>query len=99
MLVNVVFDADGKDFDVIDVPESLAKDIKKIQLRFFDWLHAKGTEHEYWVRIDGMEGYSYGTDEFVEWINSQFCNEGNKKTIIISRNLTELKNNNPTIYF
>ena len=99
MLVNVVFDEEETDLDVIEIPESLVKDIGRIQQMFFEWLYDKKNNHGYLVRIDGFEGYSYATEEFVKWINDNLIDDNSEKAKIVCPHLTELSNDYPTIYF
>jgi len=97
MLVNVEFFAN--DFDIIDVPDYLAKDIENVQQKFWDWLYDESSNHNYWTLINGIRCYSYGSDEFVDWINKFLLHETDEKAIIVSRLLTEYNNDNPTICF
>ena len=99
MLVNVVFNDVDMDLDVLNVPEHLAKDIENIHQMFVDWLYNEDNKHNYRVCIDGIEGYSYGIEVFIEWINNNLIDSTDEKVIIISQHLNELDNKNPTIYF
>jgi hypothetical protein len=103
MLINIIFDEEGTDLDIIDVPEFIAKDIGNIQQLFFDWLYDEPSPHNYWIWINDIKTCVYNTNEFVEWVNNNYLNdetdETDEKVRIVSKNLTELNYNNPTIYF
>ena len=96
MLVNVIYEMD---FDIIDVPDSIANNINDIQQEFFNWLFDESNDHGYWIISNGIKCCAYGTKEFVKWINDNLAYESDEKAKIISRNLTGLNNNYPTIYF
>jgi len=106
MFVNVVFEEkdidlgiEKWDFDIIDVPEFISTDMENIQQKFFDWLYDESSDHDYRKCIDGIEGYVYGTEEFIEWLNTYLYDKTNEKAKIVSQYLTEMNNNYPSIFF
>lgn len=100
MLVNVVFDEDSLDLDIIDIPEELVQNISVLQENFFKWLFDKKIDHAYWVCDKEIKKYcSYRSEAFVEWINNVFNCSSNQEARIIEQYSSVLNVNALTIYF
>jgi len=101
MLVNFVFNENEneRDFDIIDIPDTLANDIEDIHQKFVDWVYDEANNSKFFMRIDGFKGHSYEMEDFLEWLSDNFANEINGKVKVVSRNVQEIDCNNPTIYF
>ncbi|SCJ29071.1 Uncharacterised protein [uncultured Clostridium sp.] len=99
MRINICYD-DPHDIDIIDVPASIGKKIECVQKEFFIWMFDKNNDHEYWVIENGKKKYcSYGTLEFVEWINNNYLLNSSARASIVACNLTCIESDNPTLYF
>ena len=68
--VNVVFDEDYSDVDIILVPESILPGIDSYLQAFFDWAVTVPNRKKYEI-VDrsGKTVVSLGTIEFVNWLN------------------------------
>lgn len=100
MLVNVVFDEESKDFDIIDLPSSLLENLNEFQNNFYKWLFNKKNDHDYWVYKDGEKAYcSYRSDAFIFWLNNIVLKNSIDKARIVSTWSDELLPNNPILYF
>ena len=88
MLVKIFYD-DSNLVDVISVPNHI-ENLQKLQNEFLQWIFNKDIDHGYWVVIDGEKvGCAYGTDEFVEWINSTLPDNICERAEILKGNETE----------
>ena len=78
--------------DIIEVPDPVARKIKKIRNQFLDWIYDKKNKHPYWVKgSDGnggwFEGVRYNTDTFVEWLNMQIIKDKYEPATVVERDL------------
>ena len=68
--VNVVFDEDYNDVDIILVPISISEEIENYLQCFFDWATAIPNREKYEITDQfGKTVVSLGTFEFVNWLN------------------------------
>ena len=69
-IINVVFDGDYEDVDIILVPESIVDEIEIYLQSFFDWATDTPNRKKYEVTDQfGRIVVSLGTVEFVNWLN------------------------------
>jgi len=100
MFVNIVFNEEERDWDIIDVPDVLANDIESIHQRFVDWVCSEANKGRFLVYADGIESHNYDIEDFLGWINDELTNEISEKAKIQCRNAGgEIDYNLPTIYF
>ena len=79
--INIVFENELNDVDIIAIPDEIALDIDKICQEFFNWLpSAKG--NDYWTIIDGKKYNVAETVGFIKWLNSSYC-QGTEKAYIV----------------
>ena len=99
MVINCFFEECDDFVDIIYIPD-LMMDIVNIQQKFFDWLFDKNIEHGCWVIVDSEKKYcKYGTQEFIDWINSYLLNNSCEKSYIVKKNASEWDKNNKSIVF
>ena len=85
--------------DIIKVPDFIEKDAKKYQNDFDNWLYDKKNDHGLWVFIKGKKcAVSFGTQDFVDYLNKFVCN-GEPVCRIIESNLTEPPAGMPLLFF
>lgn len=92
--------------DIIDIPDHVAIRIKKHRNQFLNWIYNKNNNHGYWVKAsDGKGGWfygvQYGSDAFVDWLNTKVIKDSNDKAVVVERNLdiSEYKGDMPYIFF
>lgn len=69
-LINIVYDNDYSDVDIISVSEYVADNLDSVAQEFFDWLKIPSNRKGYLVRISPQkELLAIGTKEFVDWLN------------------------------
>ena len=100
MLVNVVF---TYDYDLIDVPQELVKQIKKLQLKCDKWLYNKENEHELWIKEGSDTKFAVNTcsEAFVHWLNTFVLADPNNKARIVDKDkpMDSIDKDLPTIYY
>ena len=100
MLVNIFYDEEATDADVIDLPEALVKDLDEIQRCFFQWLFDKRTDHEYWIVKNGEKDLcAFDSEAFVRWINSEYSHEGTCKAKVAERHVQQINYSIPRLFF
>ncbi|MDR0916535.1 MAG: hypothetical protein LBN02_05030 [Oscillospiraceae bacterium] len=92
MIVRACYDDDcdkaERFIDLLDVPERISQDIMAIQQLFFNWLYDKTNDHRYWIYRDGEKfGCSYGSDAFVDWLNTHYLNADIEKATFLAQNV------------
>jgi hypothetical protein len=100
MIVNICFDDNIQDVDIVDIPEEILKNIDGIQKDFLKWLFDKHNDHKYWV-LDGNEKKycEYRSEAFVEWINENLVKSLESKAIVIEKYANNINCNFPIICF
>lgn len=93
MIINCFYDENMEHADIIFIPDIFI-DIEKIQNDFLSWMFDAKSNHKYWIEIKGIKVCNYGTEEFVEWINSTLLKENCKKSYILEKNtkMWDMKN-------
>lgn len=70
--------------DVIEVPDEIEKNIKKVQRQFDKWIHDKTTEHKYWLYRDGKKDCPcFRGDAFVEYLNEVVLVDSDEKATLL----------------
>ncbi len=96
--VNIIYDEDGNDTDILLVPDQVSHNIDEIGQAFFDWL-SKTKDHGYWrVAEDGHKYLAAGTDEFVKWLKDNYGNLEDGEIRVIERD-TKYNPKYPYTYF
>lgn len=83
--VNIVFDDDFEDADIIAIPNEIAAQIEALSQEFLNWV-TNTTDSDYWTIIDGQKYVIAETDGFVKWLNSYYCLK-TKKAYIVTQNI------------
>lgn len=78
--------------DIIEVPDVVALNIKKLRNDFLDWMYDKNNRHQYWTKFKNgnggwSEGVCYDTKAFVDWLNEYVIGEESSPAVIIERGL------------
>lgn len=85
-LVNIVFEEEYDDVDIIAVPDKLYANIEELGQQFQRWL-AKG-EHNYWKILPNGQRVLIGeTVGFVEWLNDHVLNNSDEEVKIIEEHV------------
>lgn len=86
--------------DIIDVPEYIAKNIRKYQRSFDKWLYDKQNDHGLWVIADGKKtAVSFGTQDFVDYLNEYVLSKDDSKCSVIGKGLRSVPEGMPSIWF
>lgn len=86
--------------DIVEVPDYIAKDIKKYQKSFDKWLYDKDNDHGLWVIINGRKkAVSFDVQDFVDYLNQHVVSNGNSVCKIIESNVPAVPSNLPSIFF
>lgn len=75
MYINVLYEGDYCDCDIIFVPDSIGDKIEQYAQQFCDWLNTPYVSNDYYVTINGKEYLSLETDGFVRWLNHYICKD------------------------
>ena len=68
--INIVFDDEFDDVDILLVPDDIADNIENVVQEFFNWVEIPENRKRFVVRIiDGYEIISFATEEFIWWLN------------------------------
>ena len=81
--INIVFEDDLEDVDVLLVPEYIANDIERITQNFFDWVSA--VKHQKLFEQKSTCGNTHiavGTHAFVWWLNEYTTQNGDVVVIL-----------------
>ena len=79
--VNVVFDNDLNDVDIIAIPDAILSKIEAIGQEFLDWVPNE-KDNDYWTIIDGRRYSVAETDGFIKWLNSCYCSKTDKAYVV-----------------
>ena len=94
MLINCLYD-ENEYADIIFIPDFI-KDTEKLQNDFFKWIF---NNPSYFKEINGIKVCSYGTEDFVEWINRTFELKDIEISKIIKKNVDIRNSENQSLYF
>lgn len=68
--INIVYDDNFDDVDIIAVPDNIARNIESIVNEFMEWLSVPKNRQNFMVQsAEGNLVLSVGTDEFLWWLN------------------------------
>ena len=71
-IINIVFDGDFHDVDLLKVPDYIAEDIEKITQNFFNWVVHPDNRGLFMKTIHTNQGLKeylcVGTEEFIWWL-------------------------------
>ena len=82
--VNVVFDDELADVDIILVPDEIASNIEAIVQSFFNWAFEPENKPQFMKRTNnGRMVMSLGTHELIWWLNKYRIVDGPKAAIIM----------------
>lgn len=80
--VNVVYEYDYDDVDIILLPDSLANSIDKINFEFGGYISPNKDDKDYWRKSPDGKLYSIlETEGLVKWINRYWVKDGEKAVI------------------
>lgn len=86
--------------DIIEVPDYIAKDIKKYQRAFDKWLYDKDNNHGLWVIVDGQKkAVSFDTQDFVDYLNRHAISNSDSVCRVIESSLLMAPPNLPIVFF
>lgn len=81
--VNLLFDEEYEDVDIISVPDEIADSINDIAQQFFSWLGNPENARRFYVKLpNGKESLGIDTKEFVWWLNHVFLPAGQAAGIV-----------------
>ena len=96
--VNLLFEEEYDDVDIISVPDEIADNIDDVAQLFFKWLWIPENRQHFYVTLpDGKEALGIDTKEFLWWLNHVFLSSGKKAEIILQH--TKYQPEYPTAYF
>lgn len=95
--INVVFEEDYLDVDILLVPDSVAENLDAHVDAFFQWVRDSKNQEQFLVPYNGKMVLGIATKEFLYWINTQ-CKSCCPKAIIIKEH-TKHCPDYPTAFF
>lgn len=96
--VNVVYELDYEDVDILYIPSDMADDIDGVAQDFFCWLGIPENRRRFLVKEDdGSEVLYIGTKEFIWWLNHIKITDGPKAKILMQH--TSYDPQYPAAYF
>lgn len=96
--VNILFDDEYEDTDIIVVPKELSDKIATLANEFLHWTGPKD-DKDYWG-VDEKGNYFEiaETVGFIKWLNTFYC-KGEKKAYVVAQHIAYDFNDYPTIEF
>lgn len=82
--VNILYDGQYSDVDIISIPQTIEHHIGLLAQEYLDWI-PPDDDVDNWVVLNGIKCISKGADGFVNWLNSVYCLEN--KACVIKRNV------------
>ena len=96
--VNVVFDDEIDDVDIILVPDDIADNIASVMWEFNQWLSLPENRRRFVEKtIDGREVLEIGTEKILWWLNHIKIDSMQKATLLVQH--TKLVSDYPSIEF
>ena len=68
--INIVFEYDYDDVDILLVPNYIANNIETVTQKFFSWLNNPENQKPFLVPYKGQLVLQIGTQAFLWWINN-----------------------------
>ncbi len=84
MKINVTYDNDLLDCDLICIPDRLGGQIEILAQDYLDWLPPDDLDYD-WMIINGKKVLSKNTTGFVRWLNQFYC-DSDERAYIIQQN-------------
>ena len=87
---------------ILDVPQQVVENRKKLSNQFLDWIYDKSNDHEYWeLSSDGKKlALSYDAEAFAAWLNAFVLNQDAHKAVFIGDcSFDEIPKDIPSICF
>lgn len=86
--------------DIIEVPDSIAKNIRKYQRAFDKWLYDKNNDHGLWVIIDGQKmAVAFDCQDFVDFLNKFVIKDGDPACVLVETDLPKSPQIKPDLFF
>lgn len=86
--------------DIIEVPDSIAKNIRKYQRAFDKWLYDKNNDHGLWVIVDGEKmAVSFDCQDFVDYLNKYVVKDGDPACTLAESDLPKSPKIKPDLFF
>ncbi len=84
--INIIFEDDYNDVDIIAIPRELSAIIIKIAYEHSFWVADKAPkdDSDYWENINGELSPILETVGFVKWLNNYYC-KGKRRAIILKQ--------------
>lgn len=86
MLINILYEGDYSDCDLIWVPDIIGRDIETYGQQFCDWLNTASVSNEYFIKIDEKICIGLETEGFVNWINNHIL-KGDQLSYIVKQHV------------
>ncbi len=83
--LNVLYEDDKDDVDIICVPYFIANKITVLVQDFTSWLPS-ADDSIYWTIIDGRKTSVCETDGFLKWLNENYCRD-TQKAFVVNRHV------------
>lgn len=80
--INLVFDCDFDDVDILLVPDDIADNMDEVIRRFNRWLHNPQNRQRFLVPYQGKMELGIDTGAFLWWLNTHEISNGAAATII-----------------
>ena len=97
-LVNLLFDEEYEDVDIISVPDEIADDIDAVAQQFFRWVWIPENRQRFSVpRQNGTPVLSIDTEEFLWWLNNIYLPAGQTADVFLQH--THFRPELPTANF
>ena len=81
--INIVFENDFEDADIISIPDYLLPTIVEIGQKFLNWIPS-ADDNDYFTIIAGRQYFVAETDGFVKWLNTYDCRDTEKAFVVSS---------------
>lgn len=96
-LINLVFDEELNEVDILEVPDHIADNIEHYVVEFNRWLFDPENRKRFLAPYKGHLELAIGTEEFLWWLNFYHSSEKESSTII--RQHTTFCPSSPVAYF
>lgn len=78
--INLIYEGDRSDVDILLIPDGLTEDIDRLAQQFLDWVSPED-DTDGWVVLDGQKYMAKKTTGFLKWLNANYCH-GSEKAYI-----------------
>ena len=101
MYINIVFNDDLNDVDIVYLPSLMGATLEELQGEFYKWIFNNDNNHKFWINIRTKDmGCIFRSEAFVEWFNDILLQgmHGMKAKVVKQYQTKELCGV-PTLYF